>query len=199
MAHRRRPTRIRTLGILRTDNLGLALLPLLQHLLLLRLSTKGPQNLCNQILLILILLSPFCCCCCCCSSSSSFCSSDSSCSISSKFYFPHVCRQGLAAQHIFVSNSPTLRRIFTTTTLSEQNYTLSRTTLSGAELHFEQNYTLSRTAPQIQISKISKCKNTTMNEENAMVVICQYFSLATKRADLSNSNSLTPLPAAMEC
>jgi hypothetical protein len=46
------------------------------------------------------------------------------------------------------------RRILTTTTLSEQNYTLSRTTLSGAELHFEQNYTLSRTTPKIQISKM---------------------------------------------
>ena len=45
-------------------------------------------------------------------------------------------------------------RIFTTTTLSEQNYTLSRTTLSGAELHFEQNYTLSRTTPKIQFSKM---------------------------------------------
>ena len=32
-------------------------------------------------------------------------------------------------------------RIPTTTTLSEQNYTLSRTTLPGGELHFEQNYT----------------------------------------------------------
>ena len=48
--------------------------------------------------------------------------------------------------------------IFTTTTLSEQNYTLSRTTLSGAELHIEQNYTLSRTRPKIEISKISSAK-----------------------------------------
>ena len=57
--------------------------------------------------------------------------------------------------------------MFTTTTPSEQNYTLSRTILSGAELHFEQNYTLSRTTP-----KNLERKNTTMNEENAMVVIC---------------------------
>ena len=46
----------------------------------------------------------------------------------------------------------------TTTTLSEQNYTLNRTTLSGAELHFEQNYTLSRTTPKIQISEFRSAK-----------------------------------------
>ena len=40
-----------------------------------------------------------------------------------------------------LSASLRARGIFITTTLSEQNYTLSRTTLSGAELHFEQNYT----------------------------------------------------------
>ena len=80
------------------------------------------------------------------------------------------------------------RWIFTTTTLSEQNYTLSTTTLSRAELHFvfEQNYTLSRTTPKIQI-RILECKHTTINEEgcnrcNLSIIICNWL---TKRVDLS--------------